>query len=231
MLETEVFIDTFEPDSWANAFATKFSDLGTGLKHNLKSMGYEGDILIRQGETTWGIERKTFTDALNSWMGKRMIRQLTELSSKVTHPILLIIEEPEKRLSGSANNPYRKFAKHIPNLESHLNRIALEICPVVRARDEPTAMKEVAKLIDRIEKGKFSTINLQNHQINHVNPVIQLLQNIPRIGAQRARKIYDYFDDLQDFLHDPEEKLKQFLTKQDYETVRSFLTDNWITEK
>ena len=33
-------------------------------------MGYEGDILIRQGETTWGIERKTFTDALNSWMEK-----------------------------------------------------------------------------------------------------------------------------------------------------------------
>ena len=231
MSDAEVFIDTFEPDSWANAFATSYSDKGTGLKHNLKSMGYEGDILIRQGETTWGIERKTFTDALNSWMGKRLIRQLTDLSEKVTHPILLIIEEPEKRLSGSANNPYRKFAKHIPNLESHLNRIALEICPVVRARDEPTAMREVAKLIDRINNGKFATINLQNHQIRHVNPVIQLLQNIPRIGAQRARKIHDYFDSFQHLLADPDEKLKQFLTKQDYETVRKFLTEKWITQE
>ena len=150
---------------------------------------------------------------------------------KVTYSILLIIEEPEKRLSSSANNPYRKFAKHIPNLESHLNRIALEICPVVRARDEPTAIREVAKLIDRIENGKFSTINLQNHQIRHVNPVVQLLQNIPRIGAQRARKIYDYYDSFQHFLADPEEQLKQILTKQDYETVRKFLTDNWITQE
>lgn len=231
MAETEVFVDTFEPDSWATTFATHFSDEGTGLKHNLKSMGYDGDILIRQGETTWGIERKTFTDALNSWMGKRLIRQLSDLSEKVTHSVLLVIEEPEKRLSGSANNPYRKFSKHIPNLESHLNRIALEICPVIRARDEPTAMREVAKLIDRIKNGKFATINLQNHQINHVNPVVQLLQNIPRIGTQRARKIYDYYDGFQDFLSDPDGKLKEILTKQDYDTVHSFLTENWIRKE
>ena len=134
MDDLEVFIDTFEPDSWANVFSTTFTDEGVGVKHNLKSMGYDGDILIRQKgeekEETWGIERKTFTDALNSWMGKRLIRQMSDLSEKVTHPILIVIEEPEKRLSSSPNNPYRKFSKHIPNLESHLNRISLEICPL-----------------------------------------------------------------------------------------------------
>ena len=57
---------------------------------------------------------------------------------------------------------------------------------MVRARDEPTAIREVAKLIDRIENDKFATINLQNHQIRHVNPVVQLLQNIP--VSERAPK-------------------------------------------
>ena len=162
--------------------------------------------------------------------GKKADTPLTDLSEKVTHPILLIIEEPEKRVSGSANNPYRKFAKHIPNLESHLNRIALKFA-LWCGQGWAFCHEEVAKLIDRINNGKFATINLQNHQIRHVNPVIQLLQNIPRIGAQRARKIHDYFDNFQHLLADPDEKLKQFLTKQDYETVRKFLTDNWITQE
>ena len=99
---------------------------------------------------------------------------------------------------------------------------------MVRARDEPTAMREVAKLIDRINNGKFAT-NLQNHQIP-CNPVIQLLQNIPRIGAQRARKIHDYFDNFQHLLADLMKNLNSFLLK-DYETVRKFLTDNWITQE
>ena len=105
-----------EPDSWANA-CYEFSDKGTGLKHNLKSMGYEGDILIRQGETTWGVSVKPLLMPLTlGW--EKADTPTHRPFGKVTHPILLIIEEPEKRLSGSANNPYRKFAKHIPNLNS-----------------------------------------------------------------------------------------------------------------
>ena len=42
MSDAEVFIDTFEPDSWANAFATNYSDKGTGLKHNFEVNGLRG---------------------------------------------------------------------------------------------------------------------------------------------------------------------------------------------
>ena len=80
MATAETFIDTFEPDLWARELSGFMDATGKPLKHNLKSMGYEGDILIRceiEGETkTWGIERKTLTDALNSWMNKRLIRQV-----------------------------------------------------------------------------------------------------------------------------------------------------------
>lgn len=227
----EVFVDIYEPDKWADALATSFTDETKGMKHNLKGMGYDGDILIRkQGdeEVTWGIERKTFTDALNSWMGKRLIRQLVDLSDKVTHPILIVIEEPEKRLSSSQNNPYRKFAKHIPNLESHLNRISLEICPVIRAKDEPTALKEVSKLIERIENDNYSTIRLHHHKISNPDPIIEFLQSIPRVGVQRAQKIREAFTSFQNLLGDPDNKLKEVVGgKQDYEIIRNFLDETW----
>jgi len=226
-----VFVDTYEPDRWADALSTSFTDETKGLKHNLKGMGYEGDILIRKNtsqEETWGIERKTFTDALNSWMGKRLIRQLVDLSEKVTHPILIVIEEPEKRLSSSKNNPYRKFAKHIPNLESHLNRISLEICPVIRAKDEPTALSEVSKLIDRIKNGNYSTINLHYHKISNPDPILEFLRGIPRVGNKRAQKLRKNFHSLDDLIQDAEGKLAEIIGgQQDYQIIREFLDTNW----
>ena len=95
MATAETFIDTFEPDLWARELSGLMDAKGKPLKHNLKSMGYEGDILIRckiDGEMkTWGIERKTLTDALNSWMNKRLIRQVHDLSERVDYPLLFII--------------------------------------------------------------------------------------------------------------------------------------------
>ena len=120
MATAETYIDTFEPDLWARELSGLMDSHGKPLKHNLKSMGYEGDILIRckiDGEMkTWGIERKTLTDALNSWMNKRLIRQVHDLSERVDYPLLFIVDEPAKRISNSPNNPYRKFASHLPNL-------------------------------------------------------------------------------------------------------------------
>ncbi len=71
----EVFVDIYEPDKWADALATSVTDETKGMKHNLKSMGYEGDILIRkQGdeEVTWGIERKTLYGRFEFLDGKKI---------------------------------------------------------------------------------------------------------------------------------------------------------------
>jgi hypothetical protein len=46
MATAETFIDTFEPDLWARELSGFMDADGKPLKHNLKSMGYEGDILI-----------------------------------------------------------------------------------------------------------------------------------------------------------------------------------------
>ena len=87
-------------------------------------------------------------------------------------------------------------------------------------------MREVAKLIDRINNGKFATINLQNHQIRHVNPVIQLLQNIPRIGAQRAAKFMIISIIFNTCLPTLMKNLNSFLLSKTTKLCVKFLTDN-----
>lgn len=234
-LPVEVFIDTYEPDLWAEELTTLRDEKGRPLKHNLKSMGYDGDILIRQesldGVKTWGIERKTFTDALNSWMGKRLIKQVHYLTEKVDYPCLLIIDEPVKRLSSSPNNPYRKFAAHLPNLDAHLNRISMEICPVIRVQDEVTALKQVKSLIQRIESDSYRNIQLYSHRVSEPDAVTDFLMGIPKVGKKRAGEFKAEFDSLEDLLERVEDIDPYVRGAADRDTIKRFLTQNWVSKE
>ena len=234
MATAETFIDTFEPDLWARELSGLVDSQGKPLKHNLKSMGYDGDILIRceiDGETkTWGIERKTLTDALNSWMNKRLIRQVHDLSEKVDYPILFVIDEPAKRISNSPNNPYRKFASHIPNLESHLNRIAMELCPVLRFPDEPTAIRQVKSLVKRIEAGDFQSVRLHTHRVSEPDEVVDFLMGIPKVGKKRAADLKTHFNSLTDLIERLEDIEPLVRTEPDRQAIKKFLKQEWKHE-
>ena len=197
-------------------------------------MGYDGDILIRceiDGETkTWGIERKTLTDALNSWMNKRLIRQVHDLSEKVDYPILFVIDEPAKRISNSPNNPYRKFASHIPNLESHLNRIAMELCPVLRFPDEPTAIRQVKSLVKRIEAGDFQSVRLHTHRVSEPDEVVDFLMGIPKVGKKRAADLKKHFNSLTDLMGRLEDIEPLVRTEPDRQAIKQFLKQEWKHE-
>tara|TARA_B100001769_G_C22105500_1_gene597194 strand:+ start:1407 stop:2129 length:723 start_codon:yes stop_codon:yes gene_type:complete len=234
MATAETFIDTFEPDLWARELSGLVDAQGKPLKHNLKSMGYDGDILIRceiDGETkTWGIERKTLTDALNSWMNKRLIRQVHDLSEKVDYPILFVIDEPAKRISNSPNNPYRKFASHLPNLESHLNRIAMELCPVLRFPDEPSAIRQVKSLVKRIEAGDFQSVRLHTHRVSEPDEVVDFLMGIPKVGKKRAADLKTHFNSLTDLIERLEDIEPLVRTEPDRQTIKKFLKQEWKHE-
>ena len=234
MATAETFIDTFEPDLWARELSGLVDSQGKPLKHNLKSMGYDGDILIRceiDGTTkTWGIERKTLTDALNSWMNKRLIRQIHDLSEKVDYPILFVIDEPAKRISNSPNNPYRKFASHIPNLESHLNRIAMELCPVLRFPDEPTAIRQVKSLVKRIEAGDFQSVRLHTHRVSEPDEVVDFLMGIPKVGKKRAADFKDHFTSLSDLMERIDDIDPLVRTVPDRRAIKKFLSEEWKHE-
>ena len=234
MSDLEIYVDTFEPDLWASELTTITDEKGKPIKHNLKGMGYEGDILIRKpfqdGFKTWGIERKTLTDALNSWMGKRLIRQVHDLSDRVDYPILMIIEEPAKRISNSPNNPYRKFASHLPNLDSHLNRISMEVCPVIRVKDEPTGIQQIKSLISRIESDSYRNIQLHSHRVSEADQVTDFLMGIPKVGKKRAGDFKMAFDSLPDMLNRIEEIDPFVKGRNDRQKIKSFLTNNWKTQ-
>mgnify|MGYP001445894536 CR=1 FL=1 len=234
MATAETFIDTFEPDLWARELSGLVDAQGKPLKHNLKSMGYDGDILIRceiDGETkTWGIERKTLTDALNSWMNKRLIRQVHDLSEKVDYPILFVIDEPAKRISNSPNNPYRKFASHLPNLESHLNRIAMELCPVLRFPDEPSAIRQVKSLVKRIEAGDFQSVRLHTHRVSEPDEVVDFLMGIPKVGKKRAADLKTHFNSLTDLIERLEDIEPLVRTEPDRQAIKKFLKQEWKHE-
>jgi len=234
MATAETFIDTFEPDLWARELSGLMDSDGKPLKHNLKSMGYEGDILIRckiDGEMkTWGIERKTLTDALNSWMNKRLIRQVHDLSERVDYPLLFIVDEPAKRISNSPNNPYRKFASHLPNLDSHLNRIAMEVCPVLRFPDEPSAIRQVKSLIKRIESGDYQTVRLHSHKVSEPDNVVDFLMGIPKVGKKTAAEFKKNFTSLPDLINRVAEIDPLIRTEPDRQTIREFLTEDWEHE-
>jgi len=233
-VKVSVYVDTYEPEAWCQAFSTITDEEGRPTKVYLKGMGYEGDILIvkdgPEGRETWGIERKTFTDAMNSWMSKRLIRQAYDLTQKVDHPMLMIIEEPEKRLAAPPNSPYRKYAKHIPNLESHLNRISMEVCPVIRLRDEPSAFRQVHTIISRIRDGDFGQVKIQDAKVRDSDPVVEFLMSIPRVGKQRSALLKQHFGSLEDLVLNLDRLEAIGVSEADAQTIRNFLAQPWASE-
>jgi hypothetical protein len=144
--------------------------------------------------------------------------------------MLFVIDEPAKRISNSPNNPYRKFASHIPNLESHLNRIAMEMCPVLRFPDEPTAIKQVKSLVKRIEAGDFQSVRLHTHRVSEPDEVVDFLMGIPKVGKKRAADFKDNFNSFPDLIERIGEIDPLVRTAPDRKTIKKFLSDEWKHE-
>ena len=190
-----------------------------------------GDILIEKNGETWGIERKTWTDALNSWMKKRLEKQVVELSSVVDHAFLLIQHEPERRLQGGNSNTYERFKKHTPNLKRHLNRLCAEVCPVIYCDDASTAVKEIMRLKERIEQDKFGSITIYDHNVRHQDPTVQFLMSVPRVGITRAKNIKQRFVSLKDLIERSHELNQMIRNKNDVEHIQQFLSAEWLEDE
>jgi len=224
MVRVEITADIHEPLSFVKLI---------GLDERTH-IGY-CDVLITKtnedGSTeTWGIERKTITDAMNSWMSKRLDKQLVEMKEKVDHVILLIEHEPQRIEKGGEFDTYGKFAHHIANLKIHLNRLSLELCPVIYGDDALKAAKEVLRLKERIEKGKYGTLTVYQHNVRHIDPMIQFLMAIPRVGGKRAKFIMERFTSLGDLIERSDELSEMFRSNTDAEAIKQFLIQSWVSE-
>ena len=190
-----------------------------------------GDILIEKEGETWGIERKTWTDALNSWMNKRLEKQLTSLAEVVDHAFLLIQHEPERKMQKGNGNTYEKFKRHIPNLNTHLNRLCSDVCPVIYCDDSATAVREILKMKDRIEKGNFGSMTVYEHNVRHADPVLQFLMAIPRVGISRAKFIKERFVSLKDLIERSYELETMIRSEKDVSIIQDFLNASWVEDE
>lgn len=216
MVESTMTVDIHEPKWFADQL---------GVKERVH-IGY-CDVLIEHEGETWGIERKSWSDALNSWMNNRLEKQLSELVGLVDHAFLLIQHEPERKIRGGQANTYERFKKHTPNLKLHLNRLCSDVCPVLYADDSATAVKEVLRLKKRIEEGGFGSMTVYDRRITHVDPVVQFLMAIPRVGKTRATFIRSRFSSLVDLIERCEELGEMFRNENDVETIKTFIQGKW----
>ena len=199
-----------------------------GVEHQVHLT--HGDILIEKDGETWGIERKTWTDALNSWMKKRLEKQVVEMAGVVDHAFLLIQHEPQKKLQGGLSNTYERFKRHTPNLKRHLNRLCAEVCPVIYCDEAETAVKEIIRLKERIRDGKFGAVTLYDHNVRHQDPMLQFLMGVPRIGITRAKNIKEQFLSLSDLINRSEDLGTIIRNKNDVEHIQQFLQNQWNSE-
>ena len=93
------------------------------LKHDEKKRLPVGDVLLECGDTDWVFERKTWGDGLNSWKSKRLQDQIARMIESHDNYALIVEGKPEDFYSPSPDDwgHFRAF----------LNRVSVEVCPVV----------------------------------------------------------------------------------------------------
>ena len=242
-------IDIHE-DAW---FALQLNGSHEGLP--------EGDFKYESNNRVALVERKTWSDAYNSWRSKRLEDQLSRmlLREDVNHPsqVILLVEGRKETLFGYGSGSSRKTnadsKKQAENLQAFLNRISAEICPVVYTSGQSGTLRYLKALATRLDSGDFGdlvrkpTIVSSSRNQSHA-----FLETIPGIGKTTAKKIAshynsfgEFFVDLNSFSFEAEtnqpgpsdqELMKTFLWKlgpAKVKSLKSFLTaeDNWISHQ
>ena len=138
----QVIIDTYEPKYFQE-------NLEDAVVEPLKV----GDFhLIFEDGRRIVIERKTWDDAYNSWLSKRLELQISNMVEEYDEYILLI----EGNKSGSRLFRSRKY-NQLEGLQTFLNRMSLEVIPVVYTSSKKKTVDYFHYLNKRIEGGDYKT--------------------------------------------------------------------------
>jgi ERCC4-type nuclease len=210
----------------------------------------EGDFKYESNNGVALVERKTWSDAYNSWRSKRLEDQLSRMLmrediSDSSQVILLIEGRKETLFGGFANRKAGEAQKQAENLQAFFNRISAEICPVVYTSGQSGTLRYLNALATRLNSGEFGSLVRKPTVVSSTrNQSHAFLETIPGIGRTTAKKIaahYDsfteFFEDLNSFsLEHPEESdpdyMKSFLWKlgpSKVTSLKKFLTaeENW----
>jgi ERCC4-type nuclease len=155
-----------------------------------------GDILIQDnvGTNTWIFERKTWGDGLNAWKSKRLQDQISRMI-ELHDNYALIVE-------GRPSDFYAPNPDDWGHFRSFLNRVSVEVCPVVFT----DSIMETARYINAFKLRLED--DTQGHFVRPVTAVKSsrnahhnLLQAFPGIGREKAKKIYELYPNLKTMMN------------------------------
>lgn len=186
-----------------------------------------GDFLLEteSKETTWILERKTWGDGLTSWKSKRLQDQISRMIEEYDNYALIIEGKPEDFYS-SQEHDWKSF-------RSFLNRVSMETCPVVYTDTVSETTQFVNSLKQRIENEKCYhfvrpvTLVKSSRNQHHI-----LMQTIPGIGREKAKKLYELYGNLAELFSDWERaKDNKIVVAKTWDKVNSFMTESWQTSE
>ena len=186
----------------------------------------EGDIIVEDEKTkkVWTFERKTWSDAYNSWSSKRIQHQISRMVENCDNYILLI--------EGSPKSIYGK-PDSIKGLQTYFNRMCVEVCPVIYTESFDETIRYIRSFSLRVKDESVNTLVRPVTVVTSTrNKHHALLEQIPRVGRSTAKKIYNSYDNLTDFVTKWAEAPKRGITKgANWQAVDDFINTTWkVTE-
>ena len=181
----------------------------------------EGDIVIENDDgSRWTIERKTWGDAHSSWTSKRIQEQISRMVENCDKYILLI--------EGSWSEVYADMDS-IKGLQTFFNRMCVEVCPVIYTDSLDETIRYVRSLSLRIKDGSVNTLVRPTTVVTSSrNKHHAMLEQIPRVGRATAKKIYDGYENLPDFVNNWSNAMERGIAKgATWNAVDSFIRTQW----
>ena len=183
----------------------------------------EGDFaLITEDGHRTVIERKTWADAMGSWKSKRMPEQISRLVENADRYFLLIEGSPDLVWGSSKSD--------VASLQAHLNRLSVEVLPVIYTADKSGTVRQIAAIRRRIAEGSFGVFVrpvtvVQTTRNRHSS----LLERIPKVGRGTAEKIMGSYVSVADLVAnwaDPDRAPMSTKSKT-WQGVGAFLSEPW----
>lgn len=198
-----IIIDTREKQS---LIAAKLIEKNVNIRFETLDTG---DYLI--GETV--IERKTFSDFINSMLDKRIFNQVINL--KESKNPLLILE---------GNNNLSKI--HPNAIRGMILSVTLDFkIPIIQTKDLDETTKFLITLVRKYEKAKVEPSTRPFKRIKNLEEQKQfILEGFPGIGPSTAKKLLKEFSSLNKiFNSSPEELEKAGLNKEKIKEFKKVL--------
>ena len=187
----------------------------------------EGDFLIDLNGKKIILERKTWDDAYNSWMSKRLEDQISRMIENYDDCILIIEGKWNQSYTWKKTKNYSK----IKGLQSFLNRMSVEAIPVVYTDSKNDTIKYIENIVKRVESNDYKMLVRKTTVVKSSrNKYHNLMSLIPGITINRSKALYDEFNSLRDFI-DNIQNAKNVDEKKRWHTqvnkIEQFIEEPW----